>query len=274
MWHVYLYGFAFGFGAAIFPGPINLEVIRRAIARGPLAAIVFGMGAVSADVFYVMAISAGAAALLAALPVWAQASLYALGAVLLLIIGVTALRAKKVTVVPDDADAELPENGSTAAPGPVRSLLRAYLLGLALTIGSPPTIFYWLLISVTAAQHFGNGVLFSLALGAGVFTACTGWVFVVSLLIGQFHHHLNPRYILFIERTVGAILICLAIYSAWQAAALTNDHVPQTPKVLQNHLMPPGLRTNGVTTASIHLWGERVTTPSEKTGMTSRPLTH
>jgi len=222
IWHIFLYGFAFGFGAAVFPGPINLEVIRRAISRGPKAAIAFGMGAVSADVFYVMAISAGAAAVISALPDWAQSSLYAFGSLLLFIIGVRALRAKPNTMVPADEE----EPGEDVSPEFAQrssSLFRGYLLGLVLTLTSPPTIFYWLLTSVTAAQHFGNGWFFSSMLAIGVFTACTSWVFVISLIIGQFHRHLNTKYILVIERTVGAILIVLALYSAAKAVKIARN---------------------------------------------------
>lgn len=226
MWHVFFYGFAFGFGAAVFPGPINLEVVRRAISRGPVAAIAFGMGAVSADVFYVMAISAGAAAVLSALPDWAQSALYALGAGLLFFIGLKALRTKTVAVVGPDEEAEPGEDAGPALAERCASLGKAYLLGLALTLGSPPTIFYWLLTSVTAAQHFGNGWLFSSMLAAGVLTACTAWVLIVSLTIGQFHKRLNPRYILLVERTVGAILLCLALYSAGKAILVVRHGAP------------------------------------------------
>jgi threonine/homoserine/homoserine lactone efflux protein len=236
MWHVFLYGFAFGFGAAVFPGPINLEVVRRAISRGPVPAIAFGMGAVTADVFYVLAISAGAAVILAALPMWAQAVLYALGAVLLAIIGVKAVRTKTVAIVPAEEEAEPGEDTSTLVTERLSSLLKGYFLGLILTLGSPPTIFYWLLMSVTAAQHFGNGWFFSLVLATGVLTACSGWVFVVSIIIGQFHRHLNRKYILFVERTVGAILIALAIYSAGKAVLVMNGgnalSQPQRPPTL------------------------------------------
>ena len=234
MWHIFLYGFAFGFGAAVFPGPINLEVIRRAISRGPISAISFGMGAVSADVFYVLAISAGAAALLSALPAWAQAFLYALGALLLLFIGAKAVRTKVVEVLPEDDTSEPGEDADVVIKERPVSLIRGFLLGLLLTLGSPPTIFYWLLMSVTAAQHFGNGLVFSFVLACGVFFACSLWVLAVSLTIGQFHRHLNSRYILFVERTVGAILICLAVYSAGKAVALVNGHaspstLPESP---------------------------------------------
>ncbi|MCX7624938.1 MAG: LysE family translocator [Candidatus Sumerlaeaceae bacterium] len=222
MFNVFIYGFAFGFGAAVFPGPINLEVVRRAISRGPVPAIAFGMGAVTADVIYVLAISTGAAVVLNALPLWAQAFLYAVGSLLLCIIGVKALRSRCVAVVSTEDDAEPGEDAGPAIRERVVSLFRGYLLGLALTLGSPPTIFYWLLMSVTAAQHFGNGWMFSFLLGLGVLVACSGWVLTVSLIIGHFHKHLEPRYILFVERTVGAILIALAIYSAGKAVRLMN----------------------------------------------------
>lgn len=225
MWNVFLYGFAFGFGAAVFPGPINLEVVRRAISRGPVPAIAFGMGAVTADVIYVLAISAGAAVLLNALPLWAQAFLYAVGSVLLCIIGIKAIRSKSVAVVSPEDEAEPGEDAGPAISERLVSLFRGYLLGLALTLGSPPTIFYWLLMSVTAAQHFGNGWMFSFLLGLGVLAACSGWVLTVSLIIGHFHKHLQPRYILFVERTVGAILIALAVYSAGKAVRVMNGKV-------------------------------------------------
>ncbi len=237
MWHVFLYGFAFGFGAAVFPGPINLEVVRRAISRGPIPAIAFGLGAVCADVFYVFAISAGAAALLSALPMWAQATLYAIGGVLLFAIGGKALRAKAAPVVSPEEEAEPGEDVDPAITTRPSSLVRGFLLGLALTLGSPPTIFYWLLISVNAAQHFGNGWFFSTLLSVGVFAACSGWVLLVALIIGEFHRRLNPRYILMVERVVGGILICLAIYSVAKAALIAhgNSQLSNVPIKSQLH---------------------------------------
>ncbi len=225
MWHLFIYGFVVGFGAAVFPGPINLEVVRRAISRGPNVAIAFGMGAVTADVSYVFAISAGAAAVLEALPNWAQACLYVLGGVLLFIIGVKALRAKCAPIQEENEESVgedvCPEyTGQRIAP-----LVRSYLLGLALTLGSPPTILYWLLISVQAAQHFGNGMLFSTVLAGGVFVACSGWVLTASLAIGSFHKHLNPRFILLVERVIGVLLILLSIYSVGKAFEIYRAEV-------------------------------------------------
>jgi threonine/homoserine/homoserine lactone efflux protein len=219
MWQIVLYGFTFGMGAAAFPGPINLEVVRRAISRGPKVAIAFGMGAVTADIIYISAISTGAAALLSTLPVWGQAVMYVVGAGLLLVIGTRAIKVK--VPLSSETGEQLP--GEDVVPEiatRARAILRGFLLGLILTLGSPPTVFYWILVSVTAAQHFSQGYELALLLSVGVFTACTLWVVGVSLIIGRFHRRLNPKVVLLVERVVGGALIFLAFYSVLKAVLL------------------------------------------------------
>jgi threonine/homoserine/homoserine lactone efflux protein len=207
------YGATVGLGAAIAPGPINLEIVRRAITRGPRFGFAFGMGAVTADLTYLSLAVLGAAAVITAMPVWGKVTLSFLGTALLFYIGIRVLRLRPqdVSLGPDESEQDI------ISPDTVRrrsSLLRNYLLGLALTLSSPTTFLYWLGISVFAAQHFSSSHAIALPLTLGVGGACTCWVTCVVLLAGRFHRRISPRTVLVVERVIGASLIAFALLSA------------------------------------------------------------
>jgi threonine/homoserine/homoserine lactone efflux protein len=218
MLNVFLYGFVVGLGAAAFPGPINLEVVRRAISRGPIFGAMFGFGAVTADLIYVAAASFGAAAFFNALPAWGKAGMALVAAALLVFVGLRALRAKPIS-----------QEGGEDAPMLVRAdtgaralrLVRSYVTGLSLTLWSPSTVMYWILISVGAAQHFAvASAAVTLPLAAGVGTACSLWVVSVTLVVGSFHRRISPRAVLWVERVAGIALLAFAALSVWEAVRL------------------------------------------------------
>lgn len=218
MLNVFLYGFVVGLGAAAFPGPINLEVVRRAISRGPIFGAIFGFGAVTADVIYVTGASLGAAAFFNALPAWGKAAMALVAAALLVYVGLRALRAKPMG---QDAGEDSPALVKADSGARVLRLVRSYLAGLSLTISSPSTLMYWVLISVGAAQHFAAASpSVSLPLAAGVGAACSLWVVSVTLVVGSFHRRISPRAVLWVERIAGIALLCFAALSVAEAARL------------------------------------------------------
>lgn len=212
LFQLMLYGATVGLGAALAPGPINLEIVRRAITRGPRYGFAFGMGAVTADLTYLTLAALGAAAVIMTLPVWGKVLLSFVGTALLLFIGVRVLRLRPQDVSLGSANGE--ETLAPAGMGPRPSLLRSYLLGLALTLSSPTTFLYWLGISVFAAQHFAGSGSLALPLTLGVGGACTLWVTTVVLLAGRFHRRISPGTVLVVERVIGVALIGFACLSA------------------------------------------------------------
>ncbi len=216
MLQVFLYGIIVGIGAAAFPGPINIEVLRRAVSRGPIFGALFGLGAVTADVFYVTGSSWGAGQFFLELPEWGKAVMALAGAALLGFLGIRALRYKAPSA--DSTLSAIPLDEGMSAPGTfvynhAPRLLRSYGLGFTLTLFSPSTIAYWLFISLASAHHFQDTPNVVAPLSLGVALACTTWVIIATTMVGHFHKHISPRMYVLVERIAGGALLFFAAAS-------------------------------------------------------------
>lgn len=217
----FLAGMVIGAFAALFPGPINLEVIRRAVGRGPRIGGAFGLGAVTADAILATAASHGAAALFSSLPNWGRAALGIASSVIIMIIGLSALQAKIKPPPPVSASASRP--GSTPDDiSLLKNLLRNYFLGLFITLSSPSTITFWLFAASVYAKFLEEQPDFrmSLVLGAGVAVSCLAWVLGAVTIAGRYHRRLEPKTYLALERIVGIALLLIAGYSLLKSLKL------------------------------------------------------
>ncbi|MBX7247237.1 MAG: LysE family transporter [Candidatus Sumerlaeaceae bacterium] len=214
MFTIYLWGILFGFGAALAPGPINLEIVRRAVSRGPLNGASFGLGAIMADVIYLTLTSFGVTVLLNNLPDLGKAVMFLFGTVLLSIMAYRALTIKASDLPEDNID-----NG-TATPVPDShgvTSLRAFALGLALTLSSPTTIAYWMMVSLNMARFADTGINITVPLILGVLTITIGWAMTVVILASRFHRRISRRTNLLLERVMGLLLALFAAISLVKA---------------------------------------------------------
>lgn len=231
MLQIFTLGLALGLYAAAMPGPINLEVIRRSISRGPRIGLTFGFGAAVADVTFVLLSSLGALALINSLPLWGKAIMWFLGAVILFVLGMQGLRAKRPVpsgtgmtgAIPSQEDPELLSHKITTG-----DMVRNFLLGLALTLSSPPTIMFWVFNSLMIASvHLTGGdehnreVPYLLAAGVGV--ACFGWVTGAVFVASRFHRNLKSRTYILVEKVAGGALCCFAVYALYEAWKILLD---------------------------------------------------
>lgn len=227
MLQIFTVGLALGFYAAAIPGPINLEVIRRSISRGPRLGLTFGLGASLADVTFVLLSSLGALAIVESLPLWGKGIMWLVGSVILFILGIKGLRAK----FPANATSTGTTGKNPSIEGWIRppkatvaEMIGSFLLGLALTLSSPPTIMFWIFTSLTVAStHLTRGhenvyVPYLLALGVAV--ACSLWVTGAVLVTARFHRSLQPRTYIWVERIAGFALCCFAVYGLMEAAKI------------------------------------------------------
>ncbi len=227
MLKIFTLGLALGLYAAAMPGPINLEVIRRSISRGPRLGLSFGLGAALADVAFVLLSSLGALALINSLPLWGKGIMWLTGSAILFILGIQGLRArfpKKKTQVAGVDQAEEEPIVVTPKATPLE-MAGSFLLGLALTLSSPPTIMFWIFNSLmVASTHLTGGeaenqmVPYMLAAGVGV--ACTLWVTGAVLVTSRFHRNLKPRTYIWVERVAGTALCCFAGYALLEAGKI------------------------------------------------------
>jgi len=236
MLQIFTLGLALGLYAAAMPGPINLEVIRRSISRGPKIGLTFGLGASLADVTFVLLSSLGALALVNSMPLWGKAIMWLTGAAILFWLGIRGLRARMpVPVGPDGT----PATDSTGTTGPIPTLMvpakvtvvdmvQSFLIGLALTLSSPPTIMFWIFNSLMIASTHLTGkdeqnrsVPYLLAAGVGI--ACCTWVVGAVLVTSRFHRNLRPRTYVWVERIAGGALCGFATYAVYEAVKILAE---------------------------------------------------
>jgi len=230
MLHIYLLGIAMGLYAAAMPGPINLEVVRRALSRGPRLGLAFGLGASSADVIFVLLSSLGALTIINLLPPWGKAIMWLTGSVILFWLGITGLRAKgpamqkrMVKVIKNGEETHEPEIFFPRAS--IIDMVKSYAIGLALTLSSPPTIMFWLFNGLMVASTRLTGKAIENAsvpylLAAGVGTSCALWVTGAVTVVNRFHRNLRPETYVWVERIAGSALCCFGGYALIEAVRI------------------------------------------------------
>ena len=110
----------------------------------------------------------------------------------------------------------------------VKDMVGSFLLGLALTLSSPPTIMFWIFTSLTVAStHLNRGqenVYVPYLLASGVGVACSLWVTGAVLVTARFHRSLQPRTYIWVERIAGVALCGFAVYGLLEAAKILMEY--------------------------------------------------
>ena len=216
MIHGLLLGLLVGIGACFAPGPINLEIVRRSITKGPKRGLAFGLGALSADVFFLLLSLAGAGALWLRVPNWGKGGLCLIGALLLFLLGLRNFWSKShLTTGTFRKCAD--ELDSCSSPS-LHSLFRSYFVAFALTAASPTTIAFWILIALSVVGIGGRDQIFTFALPVvfGVVCTCSMWIFAVSFLSGTIKRFMDDKYFYFIDRGIGVVLVIFALCTGYK----------------------------------------------------------
>jgi len=168
-----LEGLALGWSVAWPPGPINAEIMRRALARGFAAGFAVALGAASGDALWAVATALGAGLLLA-------------GAAMRLALGVvsTALLFALAGVFLKGAWLGLRASPRTAPPPPARfdSPRAGYGLGLGMALTSPWNLAFWLAV-MGRPQLAGRALGAVLVVAASVVTGALVWCVVFCAAI-------------------------------------------------------------------------------------------
>lgn len=169
-------GLILGWSVAWPPGPINAEMIRRALmprsqGGGFWAAWQLGLGACTGDFIWALGVAAGAGALLASPRLHLLLGIVSFLLLLFLALSFArgAWKEYRTHIQPDE---------TVSAPPSVRS--RGYLLGFILALTSPWNVGFW--FAVVGGQGAAQGhttFLGSLILAAAVVAGAICWTIVL-----------------------------------------------------------------------------------------------
>jgi L-lysine exporter family protein LysE/ArgO len=191
---ILLMGTILGWGAAIPIGPINLEIIRRNLQFDTHAGLVFGFGACSADLLYLILLSYGALSLLTYPLVLKIVGL--VGAIILAYFGYCALTLKNTDNKIDTHTPRLPR--------------QQYLSGLLLTLSNPMTILFWASISAQVVNLTKSHPYATIYAGIGVIIGTFSWVVLLNVFIHFTKHKISDRAINILNKIGGIILLGFA----------------------------------------------------------------
>ena len=189
----FLKGIAIGFVMAVPVGPNGIMCIRKTLTEGRLRALIIGLGAATADLFYGCVAAFGLTFISDALDsqrIWIRL----VGGTLLLFLGIKTFRAK-----PADPKSKFKIHSS--------GMLGSYLYTLLLTLTNPLTIFAF--IAVFAALGLGNGLsIFSAStLVAGVFIGSCLWFLLLSSGALFFRKKLDLVGLTWVNKIAGILII-------------------------------------------------------------------
>jgi threonine/homoserine/homoserine lactone efflux protein len=176
-------GFLIGWSVAWPPGPINAEILRRALlprsqGGGFWPAWQLGLGACTGDFLWALCVMAGAGALLNTPQV--RFALGVVSLILLLLLATMFARNawKSALKSSPGTESEIPKAKQNKYSG--------YLLGLTIALTSPWNLGFWLAViggqqSVTRDSTFANSLAFAVCVVLGAIA----WTLVYSLAIKQ-----------------------------------------------------------------------------------------
>ncbi len=204
-------GLLLGWSVAWPPGPINAEMIRRALARGFWPAFAVGLGACSADFLWALGVALGAGAV-AELP-GVRPALAAVSLALLLLLAWSFL-----------AGALRGWRRLRAGLGPEAAVRRfdtargGYLLGFAMALTSPWNIAFWLAV---IGQQSGTRLAFatSLLLAGAVVSAAAAWGAFLCTAVRLGAHFATPAWEIGTRAATGLLMLYFAIRLVLRLAA-------------------------------------------------------
>ncbi|NMO96291.1 LysE family transporter [Paenibacillus lemnae] len=184
-------------------GPINAAQLDKGLKKGFWHAWLFGLGAVLADIVYMVLVYMGVVHFLST--PFVQTFLWLFGAFVLLYTGIeSVMTAGKVSVSSEKKD---------------DSLIASMRSGFLMSLSNPMTILFWLgiygSVLVKTAADYGTGdlLLYSGAVILGVLI----WDFTMAGMASTFRKYFNTRAITVISILSGLSLIGFGIYFGWRA---------------------------------------------------------
>ncbi|MFC4410333.1 LysE family transporter [Chungangia koreensis] len=199
--------FILGISLAAPVGPVNAAQLNTGIRNGFFHALIFGFGALTADILYMIAVYLGVGQLLTSS--FMKTLLWSFGAFVLIYTGIEALISmKKLTI--------------KMTKGKRTRLRQSAISGFLMSLMNPLTILFWLGIygSVLAgtADNVSNTKLlvFSLSMIMGILT----WDFTMSILSSGAKKYLSANLLKGITLVTSLSMILFGLYFGLKALEL------------------------------------------------------
>lgn len=193
---MFVEGLLLGLAYVLPPGPVTTETARRSVAGGVPAALAVQMGAVGGDLCYALLMLGGLSQLLSEPAVHWTAGL--LGAALLLVLGISALRTGAT---------EAPDVAAEAAGAPA-SPWRLAGVGLLVSAMNPLAAGFWLTAGSTAMAASASWLTGFMA-GSLLASALT------ALVVGRLRGQGAGRRARWVSLACGCLLIAFGLRQGW-----------------------------------------------------------
>lgn len=190
---IFFKAFVIGLSIAAPVGPIGVLCIRRTLVFGRRIGFISGLGAATADAFY-GAVAAFGLTVLFRFFVQNARPLHLIGGILLLLIGLRTMLARRDVAVSADA------------PAPSGGLLPAYASTFFLTITNPMTIISFAAVFAVIAPAGGLDYAAAAVTVAGVFLGSAAWWLVLSAGVGAVRQAAGSRLLAWVSRVSGGVI--------------------------------------------------------------------
>lgn len=219
-----LAGVAVGLFGAIPPGPVNVNVIRKASLNQTREALRVGLGAALVDTVICGFVAMGFGWVLEKVVnnPWTRLGL----ALFLLASGLKILVFDRRR----DAERDVTGPGLTAPPKEVSGSRFPLLVGVLQGAANPALFVNWTLIISFLVGHrilpagLLAGATFAVGVGVGVFT----WFFILTELVERLKNHPSGEWIRKSTFAAGVLLIAFGLYFSWRTVSefVSGDWIP------------------------------------------------
>ncbi|MFB9330665.1 LysE family transporter [Paenibacillus aurantiacus] len=189
-------------------GPVNAAQLDTGIKKGFLHSWFVGIGAMVADMVYMLLVYLGLVHFIA-IP-FMKSFLWLFGCFVLVYTGVEGLmRAEKLQL-------------SAIGPQNIQPLSKSFLSGFLMSLSNPMTILFWVgiygsVIAEAAVSHTGTKLLIcSLAILLGIML----WDLTMASIASSFRRWLSDRLLRVIATLSGCSLIAFGLYFGFEASRL------------------------------------------------------
>lgn len=189
----FLQGLLLGFSAAVPLGPINIMIMTAALSSF-VSAFAIGLGAMSADVLYLLLLSFGVLEYLQNETVLKAVGIF--GICYLLFISWLIFKGA-------NSEVKFEKSQSVGKS----EFAKNYAKGLFATLGNPYTIGFWLSVATLAGSFGAN----AWAMVTGLIVAIGLWITLMPLAVFKSSKLISPKFIKYVSYACAAVLVGFAL---------------------------------------------------------------